>query len=185
MKKVLKGILGIVVVVVLIGIGFINCGGGEPTGRPTVSIAKKKKAPKPSVAEKEEALGEEKAVGWSYDPTGKRNPFQPPRELKMAVGEINPLFKYDLEQMWIDGIVVGGGRDVAHIILPDGSDYFIKVGDEIGINHGRVKQILPDGIVVEETYLDPKDPSKIRVVEKVLRMVTAEEDKRKLREILK
>jgi hypothetical protein len=44
------------------------------------------------------------------------------------------------------------------------------VGDEIGVNRGRVKQILPDGIVVEEQYLDPADPQKIRIVEKFLKM---------------
>ena len=56
------------------------------------------------------------------------------------------------------------------LLCRDNSDWFVKVNDELGVNHGHVKQILTDGIVVEERLLDPVDNSKIRIVEKFLKM---------------
>jgi len=130
--------------------------------------AKPEKPPAAAAAAGEEGAGEGKKLAWSYDPTGKRDPFARPDRL--PEGEAKGILQYNLDQMYIDGIFVGAGRDIAHIILPDATDWFIKVGDEIGLNRGRVKQILADGIVVEEQYLDPVDPQKIRIVEKVLKM---------------
>lgn len=164
---------------------FACRGGPAPQPSQAQKAPKTTRAKKPTAKEKEQALEEKKELGWVYDPTGKRDPFQPPREVTAKLKVVNPLLKYDLEQMWIDGIILGEGRDIAHIILPDGSDHFVRVGTILGINRGIVKQILPDGIVVEERYIDPKNPEEIRIVEKILRMETAEEEKRKLEQILK
>jgi len=144
-----------------------GCKGGQIASGPETAKAPE---PKPAaVAQPEaEAEGAGKKLGWSYDPTGKRDPF---KTYEVQGSEtVNPLITYNLDQMYIDGIIVGGGRDVAHVVLPDGSDWFVKVGDEMGVNRGRVKQILSEGIVIEEQYLDPVDPQKIRIVEKFLKM---------------
>ena len=145
---------------------LIDCKGGQIT---TAPAGKKKEevAPPPS---EEELEGKETKLVWSYDPTGKRDPFRVPS--RQGPGP-NPLTAYNLDQMWIDGIIIGGGgKNIAHIILPDREGYFVKVGDILGINSGVVKEILPDGIVVEEQFLDPVDQNKIRIVEKFLRMET-------------
>ena len=148
-------------------IWFGGCKGAQlASGPEAAKVTEKKPAPPPAEAEEENP--KEKKLGWSYDPTGKRDPFQ--LVMVLNPGEATPLTTTPLEQMWIDGIIVGGGRDVAHVVLPDNTDWFVKVGDELGVNRGRVKQILPDGIVVEEQYLDPADPQKIRIVEKFLKM---------------
>jgi len=128
------------------------------------------KNPVQAAAKEEDDNPRDKKLAWSYDPTDKRDPFQEPIEQTVGGIDHNPLTLFNLDQMWIDAIIVGGGRDLAHVILPDSSDWFIKVNDELGVNHGHVKQILPDGIVVEEQYLDPVDNSKIRIVEKSLKM---------------
>jgi len=179
-----KRLVGIGILFVFLGLIF-SCGGGPTPQPPQPKSAQGKPTKKPTAKEKEEALEEKKELGWVYDPTGKQNPFQPPREITSRIVTTNPLLKYDLEQMWIDGIILGQGKDIAHIILPDGSDHFVSVGAVLGINQGIVKQILPDGIVVEERYIDPRNPEEIRIVEKVLRMESAEEEKRKIEQILK
>ena len=179
-----KGLLRIGILIVFLGLIF-SCKKGPTSQTTQPKSAQAKPAKKPTTKEKEEALEEKKELGWVYDPTGKQDPFQPPREIIGKIATTNPLLRYDLEQMWIDGIILGQGRDLAHIILPDGSDYFVSVGTTLGINRGIVKQILPDGILVEERYIDPKNPEEIRIVEKVLRMESAEEEKKKIEQILK
>jgi len=150
---------------------FVYSCKGEITTGPTQPTAKVEKTTAPTAVEEE---GEkEKKVGWSYNPSGKRDPFQMPELISEGKRSEGELVQYNLDQMWIDGIIVGGMRgDIAHIVLPNGNDYFVKVGDELGINHGRVKEIKPDGIVIEEQYLDPANPQQIRIVEKFLKMET-------------
>ena len=140
---------------------------GEIAITPTGTEKKEEALPPPT---EEELEGKETKLVWSYDPTGKRNPFELP---KQTISAPSPITAYPLDQMWIDGIIIAeGGNNVAHIILPDRTDYFVKVGTIIGINSGVVKEIKADGIVVEEQYLDPVDPTKIRIVDKFLRMET-------------
>jgi len=144
------------------------CGGAQIATGPQAGGASKAK-PEAIAAQGDTAESDKPKITWSYDPTGKRDPFQQPTPEEVTPPP-KPLTTYNLDQMWIDGIIVGAGRDIAHILLPDGTDWFIKMGDELGVNRGRVKQILPDGIMVEEQYLDPVDPQKIRIVEKFLKM---------------
>jgi len=135
----------------------------------TETVKPPEKKPAAASETQEGATVQDKKVTWSYDPTGKRDPFMPAKDIGDV--QLTPkIQQYNLDQMWIDGIFVGASRDVAHVLLPDSSDWFVKVGDEIGVNRGRVKRIEPEGIVVEEQYLDPVDPQKIRIVEKFLRM---------------
>ena len=161
-----KLMAGAGVCVLLLWLGGCNAqvASGPETAKPP------EKKPAVAAQTQEGATVQGKKVTWSYDPTGKRDPFMPAKDLDTGLGVIPKIQQYNLDQMWIDGIFVGAGRDVAHILLPDNSDWFVKVGDEIGVNRGRVKRIEPEGIVVEEQYLDPVDPQKIRIVEKYLRM---------------
>jgi len=81
-----------------------------------------------------------KALVWSYDPTGKRDIFEIPPPPSPPC-QSNPGTCYDLGQLWVDAVIIGSGMDVAHVILPGGKDLNVRVGDELGLNHGRVKQI--------------------------------------------
>ena len=128
---------------------------------------------------------EAKATVWSYDPTGKRDIFEVPPPPPQPC-QSNPGTCYDLGQLWIDAVIIGSGMDVAHVILPGGKELSVRVGDELGLNHGRVKQIrqketidqLPGGterktrtpeVVIEEIYVDPSTQN-IHVIEKILQM---------------
>jgi Tfp pilus assembly protein PilP len=161
-----KLMAGVGICVMLLWLG--GCKNAQIASGPETAKPPEKKTPTPTETQ-EGGTVQEKKVTWSYDPTGKRDPFLP--AVGIEVGPVvPPLQQYNLDQMWIDGIFIGAGRDVAHVFLPDNSDWFIKVGDEIGVNRGRVKRVESEGIVVEEQYLDPVDPQKIRIVEKFLRM---------------
>jgi Tfp pilus assembly protein PilP len=69
----------------------------------------------------------------------------------------------------VDAILFGSGMDVAHVIMPNGKDAMLRVGDEVGLNHGRVKQIRDKEIVIEEIYVDPATRD-IHIIEKTMKM---------------
>jgi len=165
-KKIkLKAVLAFAGMMIMFLIGFGACGGQITKG----PAEKPKEESLPPAEESEE--GKATKLAWSYDPTGKRDPFEIPKPLTPP--DLGACGNYYLDQMWIDGIIIGGGnKNIAHIILPNAKDCFVKVGDVIGANKGVVKDIRSDGIIVEEQFLDPVDPTKIRVVDKFLKMET-------------
>jgi Tfp pilus assembly protein PilP len=171
--KEYRGIFRLMSAFCISGILFLlpGCGGdefdepSEGLQRRQAAASKKKGA---DAAEKEKPVTPKKEV-WYYSPEGKRNPFEivmiPPE-----VEETKKATRYDLHQMWVDGIIWGAGNDMAHIILPNRDDIFVAVGDELGKNHGRVKQIRENQVVVEEMYYDLANPNEIHVIEKILEL---------------
>ncbi len=175
-KILMRAIFGCWIAIFLISI--VGCGEDEFTQAPSQPV---QAAAKKTLEEKEsdaDAAGQKAKVTkqiWTYDPTGKRDPFE---VLYQEIdGEQDLATRYDLDQMWLDGIVWGAGKDVAHIVLPSKEAIFITVGDELGINHGRVKQIRGNQVVVEEIYVDPANPSEIHIIEKILEMREAKKKK--------
>jgi len=93
-----------------------------------------------------------------YSPAGKRDPFQPlplraqtkrrPRE------NLSPLERYDLGQLKLAGIVWNAKEPRAMVEDSAGLGYVVKVGTPIGSNDGKIKEIKPTEVVVEETYVD-------------------------------
>lgn len=166
---------------IFIGVVFVfyGCGGGDEFDTTSQPESASAQAERKGDAERKTPGGDKAKLAkqvWSYDPTGKRDPFEVPRESIDAEQEW-PGIKYDLDQMWVDGIIWGAGEDVAHILLPGNQDIFVKVGDQLGLNQGRIKQITGNQVVVEEVYVDPANPSEIHIIEKMLEM--AEGGKRK------
>lgn len=99
-----------------------------------------------------------------YDPTGKRDIFEvPPTPTPSCLAEC-----VDLTLIRLDAVIIGSRMDVAHLIFPGGRDLLVRVGDRLGINHGRVSEIRERELVVEEIYVDPADPGKIHVIERIL-----------------
>jgi len=180
----LAGILGLLILTACSKEKPTPAAGGPapPAGKAAPAKTETAKDAAASEAGQEEA----KPMAWSYDPTGKRDIFEipPPRENPCSQ---SPGTCYDLRQLWVDAVIIGSGLDVAHVILPNGKDLTVKVGDELGLNHGRVKQIrqqetivkteagverkvrVPQ-IVIEEIYVDPARPSDIHIIEKTLEM---------------
>lgn len=152
---------------ILIGffLSLSSCGSGQITTGPTSTEKKSEELPPAEEEEEKEAK-----PSWSYNPENKKDPFKRP-QVGMPTEEcIKSVY---LDQLWIDGIIVGqGNKNVAHILCPNGDGYFIKVGDVLGVNKGVVKEIRTDGIIVEEQFVDPIDKNKIRIVDKFLKMET-------------
>jgi len=137
------------------------CGGGTPP--PSVPpkakspVAEKKKEEPTKVAEKKEP--EKKGeVEFSYNPSGKPDPFKPFIELapvrSARTVPLTPLQKYDLSQLKLVAIISTPEGHVA--LIEDGTKkgYFLKKGTWIGKNDGKVTKILMDRVIVEEVYQD-------------------------------
>ncbi|OGP61373.1 MAG: hypothetical protein A2V67_02120 [Deltaproteobacteria bacterium RBG_13_61_14] len=150
-----------------------SCSKETPQPAPAAPAQAKAKTKADEPAGKGEAaegavLEPSKATVWSYNPTGKRDIFEIPKPREDECQK-NPLTCYDLRQLWVDAILFGSGMDVAHVIMPNGKDAMLRVGDEVGLNHGRVKQIREKEIVIEEIYVDPATRD-IHIIEKTMRM---------------
>jgi Tfp pilus assembly protein PilP len=95
---------------------------------------------------------------YSYDPTGKRDPFRnfkwerPDRLQLTAI--TTPLEEYDLGQLSLVAIVWKTGNARALVKDPSGESYIIGEGARVGKNSGLVKLIRDGLVVVTETYVD-------------------------------
>ena len=93
-----------------------------------------------------------------YFSAGKRDPFQPlplkaqakrrPRE------NLSPLERYDLGQLQLVGIVWDAKAPRAMVEDAAGLGYVVGVGTPIGPNDGKIQEIKPTEVVIEETYID-------------------------------
>ena len=126
-----------------------------------------------------EPVEEEK--DYVYDPTGKRDPFQPfiaTQTPVKPIGEevpITPLQKYDLSQLKLVAILVGKGEGRAMVEDAEGKGYIIEKGVYVGRNFGKVKAVLKDRVIIEERYKDYM--GKVKEKEIVLQLHPPEEEK--------
>jgi len=95
-----------------------------------------------------------------YSAAGRRDPFEPMRlrTTKAAAGPRreprSPLERYDLGQLKLVAILWGTKEARAMVEDSGGLGYIIKVGTPIGSNDGKVKEIKPTEVVIEETVTD-------------------------------
>ena len=139
---------------------IVACGGGTPPSSvpskaksPAVE-KKKEESTKASDNKESEKKGE---VEFSYNPSGKPDPFKPFIELaplRARTVPLTPLQKYDLSQLKLVAIIATPEGNVA--LVEDGTQkgYFLKKGTWIGKNDGKVTKILQDRVIVEELYQD-------------------------------
>jgi hypothetical protein len=71
-----------------------------------------------------------------------------------------PLQKVDLSQLKLSGIIRASSGHKAMVEEASGKGYVIEKGTFIGINCGRVAQILKDRIIVDEPLLPVDDVDK-------------------------
>jgi type IV pilus assembly protein PilP len=99
----------------------------------------------------------------SYDPKGKTDPFEPlfkqetaaqEKRKRTRTGPLTPLERVDLSQLKLVGVILASGGNTALIQEASGKGFVIKNGTKIGINSGKVIQILKDRIIVEEEVED-------------------------------
>ncbi len=97
---------------------------------------------------------------YNYNPAGKPDPFRPfvddenaakKKAEKKSVGSIYPLQRTEVDKFRLVGIAGDQSRRIA-IVVDDGTKkhYPLIVGTHIGTNNGKVIEILPDRIIVEE-----------------------------------
>ena len=106
------------------------------------------------------------AVGGSYNPDGKIDPFlpllkdEPPKVLpdtktkKEKREPTTPLERVDLSQLKLTAIIRTPSGFKAMVEESTGKGYIVSVGTYIGIYSGTVTNILKDRIVVEEEVED-------------------------------
>jgi type IV pilus assembly protein PilP len=126
--------------------------GAKPAAPPAVAPA----APMPKVDPISGVAQIE--TGYSYDPTGKRDPFRSfiwDRPDKMqAIAEAGPLGQFDLSQLEVVAVVWRTGNARALVQDPSGESYIVGEGAAIGKNRGHVITIDDNTVVVKETYVD-------------------------------
>jgi Tfp pilus assembly protein PilP len=97
-------------------------------------------------------------TGYSYDATGKRDPFRSfvwDRPDKMeTLAEAGPLGQFDLSQLEVVAVVWRTGNARALVEDPSGESYIVGEGAAIGKNRGHVISIGDNTVVVKETYVD-------------------------------
>jgi len=95
---------------------------------------------------------------YVYDPSGKRDPFQPLLTVRKPVAQqeapLTPLQQYDLGQFRLIAAIIGKGEPTAMIEAPGGKPFVIKKGIKIGKNNGTVVDISSNAVSIEERYYD-------------------------------
>lgn len=93
-----------------------------------------------------------------YSSAGKRDPFRPlslkPRVSARPRENLSPLERYEIGQLRLVAVVWDLKEPKAMVEDATGLGYIVKVGTLIGPNEGKVKQIKPGEVVIEESSVD-------------------------------
>jgi len=105
---------------------------------------------------------------FRYDPTGKRDPFQPfdfsarPKNPSAS----SPLEQYDLGQLRLTAVLADANRGATGIVEDQaGKGFNVKIGTKIGINSGVVVAIEKDRLKILETETDLTGKSTQKILE--------------------
>lgn len=139
-----------------------SCGGSSPPSsvppKGTSQAVQKKKVEPTKGAEKKEPekMGE---AEYTYNASDKPDPFKPFIQITSAKENsrtlpLTPLQKYEVSQLKLVAIIIAREGNIALVEDSAGKGYFLKKGTEIGKNDGKVKTILKDKVVIEESYED-------------------------------
>jgi len=104
--------------------------------------------------------------GVEYHGSDVRSPFEPrrmqdQREVPQS-GELapppdrqrEPLEAYDLAELDLVGTLTVGGEPSALVRGPDGKVHRVRIGDYMGLDHGRIVSITDASLVLVETVLE-------------------------------
>ena len=109
---------------------------------------------------------------YRYDPKGKLDPFKPfvrlelptpgkkGPEKKRLTGPLTPLQRVAMDKIRVTGIAGSSAKRVALVEDGGGKAYMVYLGTLIGMNGGKVIQILPDRVIVEEKHQESKGKEK-------------------------
>jgi len=141
-------------IVALATAAAIGCSESSQTSATPPAAQKPKSAVTSTIPAK---ISEEKNVEvYTYNPAGRKDPFSPivtkGRDLADGPGVKAPLERYPITEFKLAGIVWGGFGYNAMVEGPDGKGYFIRQGTVIGPNHGIVKKINSNSLIIDEKY---------------------------------
>ncbi len=115
------------------------------------------------------------ADAYTYNPAGRRDPFQ---SLIVTGGKrslefLPPLQRREVLELKLVAVVWGSLGTYGLLEMPDGKGYAVRVGTPVGPNHGVVKRITAKDLTVVERYVDFFGETRTR--ETVLELRTREE----------
>ena len=99
----------------------------------------------------------EKADAPHYSSSGKRDPFQAPMKAqakRRPRENLSPLERYEIGQLNLVGVVWDVKDPRAMVEDAAGLGYIVRVGTPIGTNEGKIKEIRPAEVLIEENYID-------------------------------
>jgi len=103
---------------------------------------------------------------YSYDPSGRRDPFTSVLQEARTAGAENPdlppLERISLTELNLIGIIWGGFGYSAMVQAPDGKGYSVRVGTRIGPNNGVVTAITDNTVTIEERFTDVYGKKQVR-----------------------
>jgi Tfp pilus assembly protein PilP len=181
---------GVLILMIAIGMARVETWAAETKAAPSIGAAKP--VAKPALPG---AL--QPSSPTVYPPVGKPDPFHPFIETDLALQKkleadlkkketltaakkerpISPLQQAEIAQFRLVGIAGDDRRRTA--VVEDGTVkkfYPLFVGTVIGPNEGRVVEILPDRVIVEERIEDPNPKIKKAQVRRSAMMLRKEEE---------
>ena len=161
----------VVILTILVGAAFIFDGcdklplpGKDKPKRSSKIIITRKPPPKPTVApatpSPATAEPKKQEPRYVYNPIDKRDPFRPFLAMREPVlppeegVQRGPLQKYDLSQLKLVAILVGGGEGRAVLEDSEGKGYIVTTGTYVGSRYGKVTAIQKDQVTIQEQYKD-------------------------------
>ena len=153
---------------------FASCGQEEKPSLKTSknTSAKNAEQPKSTIKndskkeiQKDKSQQDQAQKEYSYDPTGKPDPFEPlvaaiaptkqsAPEHQKSDRPLTPLQKLDLSDLFLVAIVDTDNSSTALIEDSVRNGYIVKEGMLIGRNDGIIKKILKNSMIVEEKITD-------------------------------
>lgn len=104
-------------------------------------------------------------TGYSYDPSGRRDPFRAiGLEKQASEGNLDlpPLQRVGLTEVSLIAIIWGGYGYSAMVQTPDGKGYTVRQGTKIGPNNGVISAITENSLVVQERFTDVYGNKQVR-----------------------
>ncbi len=107
---------------------------------------------------------------YNYNPAGKLDPFKPfivtVKEKAVSKSPLSPLQKIGIDQFKLVGIARSGKKRFAIVEDSKGKrhHYTIYRSTPIGLNEGRVINILDDQVIIEERIKTPSGEVKIKPI---------------------
>jgi type IV pilus assembly protein PilP len=135
-----------------------GCGAEEPS---EVEVPPIRPRPKAKTITPEALFAKAGDEAYTYDPSGRRDPFKPLIAPKKSVAvpveskvECPPLQEFELASLKVVGIVWGELGRKAMLKAPNGRGYAVTSDMLIGRNCSRVLRIDANRIIIEETRQD-------------------------------